>query len=233
MEDVSLYDLLGVKREATPAEITKAYRLMALKVHPDKNPNDHENAQKNFQKLNQAYNILNDPVKRKLYDTTGELEESDEYFEAYQYYREVYHRVTVQEIDDFAATYKGSSMEVEDLVSFYVEQNGDVSEILYYIPLSEQADVPRFFDLFDELISAKKLPKKKAYQRSRNKVRELRDEDAENITNIPMPKKAIGHEDIGSLVSAIRGKQGNPDNFFGYLEQKYAGKPEKKRKKQK
>ena len=52
---------------------------MALKTHPDKNPND-ENAAENFTCLNKAYNVLMDDEKRKLYDSSG-LTDEDDYFD--------------------------------------------------------------------------------------------------------------------------------------------------------
>lgn len=58
------YDILGVAREATPAEIKKAYRKLATKYHPDKNPNGAEQ----FKKIAEAYSIIGDVVKRAKYD---------------------------------------------------------------------------------------------------------------------------------------------------------------------
>jgi len=64
------YALLGCQRNATDAELKKAYRKLAVKWHPDKNP-DNEEATKNFQKISEAYATLSDSKKRKLYDQYG------------------------------------------------------------------------------------------------------------------------------------------------------------------
>lgn len=64
------YQVLGVKRNATAAEIQKAYRKLARKYHPDMNPDD-KSAKEKFQKIQQAYDVLNDQEKRQLYDRYG------------------------------------------------------------------------------------------------------------------------------------------------------------------
>ena len=67
IESTILYQILNVPKTATPAEIKKAYRKLALLKHPDKNPNDPQAAE-NFQKLNKAYQVLSNPKKRQKYD---------------------------------------------------------------------------------------------------------------------------------------------------------------------
>ncbi|HKL26690.1 MAG TPA: molecular chaperone DnaJ [Desulfuromonadales bacterium] len=64
------YEILEVHRNASETEIKKAYRKLALKCHPDKNPGDAE-AEGRFKELSEAYAILSDPQKRALYDQYG------------------------------------------------------------------------------------------------------------------------------------------------------------------
>ncbi len=64
------YKVLEVERTATTEEISKAYRKLARKFHPDLNPDD-RNAKKRFQEVQQAYDCLNDAEKRKMYDQFG------------------------------------------------------------------------------------------------------------------------------------------------------------------
>jgi len=80
MEFIDYYKALEIDKNATADDIKKAYRKLARKLHPDVNPNDKE-AQKKFQLINEANEVLSDPEKRKKYDQYGKDWQHAEQFE--------------------------------------------------------------------------------------------------------------------------------------------------------
>ena len=64
------YKILGVSKDGTEKDFKKAYRKLAMKWHPDKNPENHK-AEENFKKINHAYEVLSDPKKKEMYDLYG------------------------------------------------------------------------------------------------------------------------------------------------------------------
>ena len=68
MSDIDYYQVLEIHRNAFQADIKKAYKKMALKWHPDKNPDNKEEADKRFKEISEAHKILSDKDKRLMYD---------------------------------------------------------------------------------------------------------------------------------------------------------------------
>ena len=71
MEYRDYYNILGVSRSASADEIRSAYRKLAMQYHPDRNAGDKQ-AEEKFKEVNEAYQVLSDPQKRKRYDQLGQ-----------------------------------------------------------------------------------------------------------------------------------------------------------------
>jgi curved DNA-binding protein len=80
MTFVDYYKILGIDKRATPKDIKNAFRKLARKHHPDLNPNN-KDAKRNFQQINEANEVLSDPVKRRKYDQYGKDWQHAEQFE--------------------------------------------------------------------------------------------------------------------------------------------------------
>lgn len=152
-----LYEALGVKSSATPAEIQRAYKVRALQVHPDKNPGD-PGAADAFRQLRRAYETLGDPERRRRYDEVGEEGEESEAIR--DLLRKRFRQVTVEEIAEFERTYRGSEEERGDIANFVCSRQGDVTDLLEHALCSEPDDVGRLVDLVQELLSSGTIPKK-------------------------------------------------------------------------
>ncbi|KAF4747865.1 ribonucleotide-diphosphate reductase subunit rnr1, partial [Perkinsus olseni] len=226
-----LYRLLGVERDSTIGEIRKGYLLRARQVHPDKNLDD-PRAHESFVKLQRAYSILSDPEQRKRYDDSGgDLtifeDESDEFREAYQYYRKLYPVLTSEDIDAFAARYRHSEEEMEDLRGFVEEHKGDVSDLLEWIILSTPEDVSRFADYIRTWLSSEKKDLLPAFESSLPKLR--RNGKRLAAQSKREAKKAKSPEEdpsLGNLALAIRQKQQKRQgDFLDDLEKNWFGAP--------
>ncbi|MBR6482862.1 MAG: DnaJ domain-containing protein, partial [Bacteroidaceae bacterium] len=70
MADMDYYKILGVEKTASAEEIKRAYKKVAIKYHPDRNP-DNKEAEEKFKQAAEAYDVLRDPDKRARYDQFG------------------------------------------------------------------------------------------------------------------------------------------------------------------
>ncbi|KAG9290908.1 hypothetical protein G9A89_011058 [Geosiphon pyriformis] len=247
-----LYTLLELLPTATPSEIKKVYYRLALQHHPDKHINssqeERENATRKFQSLSFAYAVLNDPVKRKRYDKTGEtdalqsLAEGEESLEAF--FQELWKGVVnATSIEEFRGEYQGSEEERNDLLKAYKEHKGDMDLIMADVTCSSVEDEPRFIKTINDAIATKQLPpyqkfittsSAKAVAR-RRKEAEREAKAAEKLAQeIGLNEKLIAGGAAGenSLKQIIQ-KRGEVrmDALIESLEQKYGkGGSSKKRK---
>ena len=176
---VSLYELIKVSRDATAKEIKRAYYALARVVHPDKCPDDPEGARTRFQALQRAYAILSDPKKRERYDRTGcDDDENEAFWDAYERFRGI--KVTVDDIEKYVETYKGSDDEKADVIDFFQSHKGNIENILGFIIGATEADIDRYVSIIDDAIAEKSYPEAyvEAFGRTRGSVISLADLDA-------------------------------------------------------
>ncbi len=89
MAERDYYEVLGVNRNAAPEEIKRAYRKVALRYHPDKNPGD-QAAEEKFKEASNAYDVLSDPEKRKIYDVRGHAGVHNAGFQGYTNFEDIF-----------------------------------------------------------------------------------------------------------------------------------------------
>lgn len=117
-DDVDLYRVIGVSRDAMQEEIRKSYRRQALQHHPDKHAQSSESrraeASLKFQQIGFAYAVLSDESRRRRYDSTGStaealpLEDGADEWDAY--FKDLFDKVTVSRLDEDKKLYQGDSL---------------------------------------------------------------------------------------------------------------------------
>eukprot|EP01138_Halocafeteria_seosinensis_P015205 gb/GECG01015518.1/.p1 GENE.gb/GECG01015518.1/~~gb/GECG01015518.1/.p1 ORF type:complete len:287 (+),score=72.53 gb/GECG01015518.1/:1-861(+) len=224
-----LYEILQISSKATDNDIRRAYWKQALKVHPDKNKS--ENATKKFQALGMVHSILSDEKKRKAYDDHGSIDEADiseEFEQWYEYFRNLFPKVTTSKIEKFQKEYVGSDEERQDIIKAFVTFKGDMSEVLDNIMFAEDDDEDRFVEIIEQAMKTGEIKtylskdsgipkikrltaaqKKKRKQQAKREATEARKAQQEE-------------ESMGSLESMILKRQAQRGSFLNDLEAKYA-----------
>lgn len=118
------YEILGVSKTATADEIKKAYRTLAFKYHPDRNPGDAA-AEERFKEINTAYEILGDETKRRNYDLTGQTDYSNSYSHAQnsRQYQYTYSSPFGDEEETFWSWFNGAQQDSDGRRNSYSNSN--------------------------------------------------------------------------------------------------------------
>lgn len=209
-EDVDLYAVLNLKEDATVDAIKKSYRRLALIYHPDKHATATESARAEastkFQQVGFAYAVISDEQRRERYNKTGKTDEGPELspgedgWEAY--FEDLFDRVTRGKLDDLKKEYQGSTEEVADLKSVYLNTKGSLGEIMTFIPHSTHEDESRFIVIISDLISKKELPTMRTWESS------IKDEKAKLIRKKQGEKEAKEAEKLAKELGVW-------DEFYG------------------
>ncbi|XP_065854965.1 chaperone protein dnaJ 6 [Euphorbia lathyris] len=220
--EMNLYEVLGVEKTATQQEIKKAYHKSALRLHPDKNPDD-EDAKEKFQQLQKVISILGDEEKRAVYDQTGCVDDADLAGDVIQnlrdYFRAMYKKVTEADIEEFEANYRGSDSEKKDLIDLYKKYKGHMNRLFCSMLCSDpKLDSHRFKDLLDEAISAGELKETKVYQKWAKQVSKTKPPTS------PLKRKATSNKQSeGELLAIISQRRSERKVQFESMFSKYGG----------
>ena len=243
------YAVLQVATSASSDEVKKAYRKLALRLHPDKAaPSERDTAHKAFQELAFAYAILSDERRRTRYDATGNTAETldidDDDFNWLDFFRAQFAEVVTEEkIGTFKSSYQGSEEERQDVLKGYAAYEGDMGKVFESVMLSNMLeDEERFRGYIDAAIAKGEAESYKAYteeseKRRKQRMKKARKEAAEAETHLKdlAGKKAEkkdkakkkgggGMDDLAALIqqrSAAREAQSSA--FLSNLEAKYGG----------
>jgi len=237
----NLYEVLGINKEATEAEIRRSYYKVSLKVHPDRAPEDPLATEK-FQVLGKLYAVLSDKEQRVVYDEQGVVDEESDVLSEDRcwedYWRLLFPKITVQDILEFEKKYKGSDEERQDLIQLYVQHEGDMDAITASALCSSQEDEPRLCSIIQAAIQSGEVKEFPAFTRESDKKKRARRKraDRERQEAEEMQKEmGLGDED-DSLVMMLQQRQKsreqNFNSFLSDLEAKYS-KPSGKSQKSK
>uniref|UniRef100_A0A0B7A390 J domain-containing protein n=1 Tax=Arion vulgaris TaxID=1028688 RepID=A0A0B7A390_9EUPU len=214
----NLYEVLGVTKEST-------------KQKNRVSSSEKETATKKFQILSQVYNILSDDGRRAEYDETGSVGEeisADEDKDWEKYWRLLFPKVTLKDIEEFSLKYKGSDEELEDLKKLYLSSEGDIDIIMSNMMCSCHDDEHRFVQLLADLIKEGSLLDFPAFSKESNKKKTARMRKAQaEAKEAEEEAKKLKLDNSGeSLLTAIAQRQASraaqADDFLSHLEAKYA-----------
>ncbi|XP_068545326.1 dnaJ homolog subfamily C member 9 [Anas acuta] len=237
-----LYRALGVRRGASPEEIRRGYHRASLRVHPDRvPPEDKEEATRRFQILGKAYAVLSDAEQRALYDEQGRVDEEGEALRAerdwQEYWRLLFKKISVKDIEDFEKTYKDSEQELADVKAAYMDFEGDMDKIMESVLCVDYTDEPRIRKIIEKAIDLKEVPSYKAFVKEPKQKATARKRRAEKEAREAEKCKqelglGDGEDDLKALIqSRNKDRKKEMDDFLSHLEAKYGNNPKKGGKK--
>ncbi|NXQ98843.1 DNJC9 protein, partial [Sagittarius serpentarius] len=236
-----LYCVLGVRREASPDEIRRGYRRASLRVHPDRvDPAAKEEATRRFQILGKAYAVLSDVEQRAVYDEHGTVDEEGEAlrdeWDWQEYWRLLFKKVTVKDIEDFEKNYKGSEEELADIKAAYMDFEGDMDSIMESVLCADYTDEPRIRKIIEKAIESGEVPRYKSFVKESKKKTTARkrrvEEEAREAEKTKDELGLGGEDDLKALIeSRNKDRKKEMDDFLAQLEAKYGSHAKKGGKK--
>lgn len=206
------YEILNVTAKATAEQIKKAYRVAALKHHPDKGGDADK-----FKAVSIAHAILSDLEKRAIFDQTGDVDESGEELDQasfdhwYEMYRAMFPKLQLSQLDSFAEKYKNSDEEKTDIFNAYNKYKGDMKMVMSFVLMAEEEDYDRIASIIESAIKRGELTattkwnsRKKGGKGSGGRRQE--EEDEEDL--VSQSDEEVEEEDVEASKKAR--KRGSP-----------------------
>ncbi|KAG7396416.1 DnaJ sub C member 9 [Phytophthora boehmeriae] len=256
--DCDLYAVLGVERSSSDKEITRAYRKLALRYHPDKQRGGDDasraKATAKFQAVSAIHSILSDKEARAVYDETGTIlsDDQNDKSPSYQmwadYFSRVFPKVTKEDISRFEGEYRFSQEERRDVLEAYTKHEGEMRNVMDSIMLSTDDDEERFAEMIRKAIKEKAV---KTFPKWRDYMKEQTKKKKKLETPVVQKRKQVKREkearEAEELFNKIRGNQQKRSDgastalsterkrgfhsLLGNLEAKYAEKGKKSKRK--
>uniref|UniRef100_A0A8C4Q5F3 DnaJ homolog subfamily C member 9 n=1 Tax=Eptatretus burgeri TaxID=7764 RepID=A0A8C4Q5F3_EPTBU len=172
-----LYTVLSVGSDASDADLLRAYRRQALLVHPDRAEAAYRQpATASFQVLGKVHAILSNRQQREIYDEQGIVNERCDPIKQVkdwdQYFRHLFKKVNVIDIQSLEEAYRDSEEERDDLQQAYLDFEGDMDRILEVMLCARIEDEPRFRKYLEISVRAGDLPDYPAFSSQSKQKRE-------------------------------------------------------------
>uniref|UniRef100_A0A0B8RRX3 DnaJ homolog subfamily C member 9 n=1 Tax=Philothamnus irregularis TaxID=1899461 RepID=A0A0B8RRX3_9SAUR len=237
-----LYQVLGVRPEASANEIRRGYHRVSLRVHPDRaEPAEKERFTRHFQILGKVYAILSDEEQRALYDQQGIVNEESSVLTQdcnwEEYWRLLFKKITVKDIKDFEKKYKHSTEELEDIKAAYEDFKGDMDKIMESVLCIDYTDEPRIKQIIQCAIDSGELPSYKSFvnesKRKINARKRRAEKEAKEAEEFgEQMGLGEGDDDLKVLIqSRMDSRKKEMEDFVAQMEAKYANVAKKGRKK--
>lgn len=233
-QEKSLYDTLNISKSSNLQAIRKAYYREALKYHPDRTGNTEC---EQFKKISRAYEILSNETLKEKYDLFGIIDDNSiNSNDITEKFKNMFSRVTLEEIDIFKKDYIGSVEEFEDLLAAYVKNNGSmelISDNMFFGCLEAEE---RYKQILERCIARGILKKcgdftlsTSAYKKTQQRRKKKQEAEAKEAAKLAKELKIDTDKD---LRSAIISKQQKNNSFLDDLEARYsASTPNQKKRK--
>ncbi|XP_040218219.1 dnaJ homolog subfamily C member 9 [Rana temporaria] len=237
-----LYTVLGVRRTAGEAEVRRGYRKTSLKVHPDRvSEEEKDEATLKFQILGKVYSVLCDQEQRAVYDEQGIVDEESDAISQdrnwEEYWRLLFKKITVEDIQAYEDKYIGSDEERADIIQAYTDFEGDMDSIMDSVIFADIDNEPRIREIIQKAIKKKEVPTYDDYVKEPKKKRDRRRKRAaEEAQEAEEMKKELGLDDEQDDLKALiqrkqKDREKDLDGFMAQLEAKYCNNPKKGGKK--